>query len=304
MYIIRTKNALPPFLTGRDECFIIVSVRSALRNTKERACMTIIDTHAHIYPDKIALKAAKSIGDFYEIEMHLDGTVGALLKAGDEAGISRFLVHSVAVTWERAHSINDFIAQAVQQHPDRFIGFGSIHPEHPEMEKELDRMLSLGLKGVKLHPDFQHFLLDDKRAIDLFKAMAERGLPLLVHTGDKRYQYSQPERMARALDRVPDLKAICAHLGGWSVWDEAWRLLAGRDNVYVDCCSSLYAIDPETAAEVIHHYGADRVFFGTDYPMWTPKEEIARFMALPLTAEEQELILHKNFERFIGECTR
>ena len=127
--------------------------------------MTIIDTHAHIYPDKIALKAAKSIGEFYEIPMHLDGAVSSLLKAGDEAGISRFLVHSVAVTWERARSINDFIAASVQAHPERFIGFGSMHPTHPEMEKELDHMLELGLRGVKLHPDFQHFHVADQALI-------------------------------------------------------------------------------------------------------------------------------------------
>ena len=263
--------------------------------------MTIIDTHAHIYPDKIALKAAASIGDFYHIPMDLDGTLGTLLERGGAAGISRFLVHSVAVTWERAAAINDFIARSVDAHPDKLIGFGSIHPDHPEMDRELDRMLSLGLRGVKLHPDFQHFCLDDPAAIRLFEAMAERGLPLLVHTGDTRYPYSQPERMARALDRVPQLRAICAHLGGWSVWGDAWKILAGRGNVWVDCCSSLYALEPAEAVKVIHRYGADRVFFGTDYPMWKPDEELARFMALPLTDREREQILHENFERFIGE---
>lgn len=264
--------------------------------------MTIIDTHAHIYPNKIARKAAASIGDFYSIPMDLDGTVGELLRAGEEAGITRHLVHSVAVTWERVAAINDFIARSVEEHPDRFIGFGTMHPDHPEMEKELDRILSLGLRGVKLHPDFQHFCLDDPAAIRLFEAMAERGLPLLVHTGDSRYPYSEPERMARALDHVPSLRAICAHLGGWSVWNDAWKLLAGRSNVYVDCSSSLYALEPEEAVKIIHRYGAKQVFFGTDYPMWKPREEVARFMALPLTEEEREDILHRNFERFIGEA--
>lgn len=136
--------------------------------------MTIIDTHAHIYPDAIALKAAASIGKFYDIPMDLDGTVDTLLRHGDQAGIDRFLVQSVAVTWERAHSINDFIARSVNEHPDRFVGFGAMHPDHPEMEKELDRILSLGLKGVKLHPDFQRFCLDDPNAVKLFEAMAER----------------------------------------------------------------------------------------------------------------------------------
>ena len=89
--------------------------------------MTIIDTHAHIYPDKIALKAVASIGEFYDIAMGLDGTVSTLLKVGEEAGISRHLVHSVALTWERVHSINDFIHASVEEHPDRFIGFGAMH---------------------------------------------------------------------------------------------------------------------------------------------------------------------------------
>lgn len=263
--------------------------------------MTIIDTHAHIYPDAIALKAAASIGKFYDIPMDLDGTVDTLLRHGDQAGIDRFLVQSVAVTWERAHSINDFIARSVNEHPDRFVGFGAMHPDHPEMEKELDRILSLGLKGVKLHPDFQHFCLDDLNAVKLFEAMAERNLALLVHTGDKRYPYSQPERMARALDRVPRLRAICAHLGGWSVWSDAWKILAGRGNVWVDTSSSLYALSPEEAVKVIHRYGASRVFFGTDYPMWKPEEELVRFRALPLTPEEREMILHKNFEHFLAQ---
>ena len=264
--------------------------------------MTIIDTHAHIYPDKIALKAAKSIGEFYDIPMQLDGTVGQLLITGDAAGISRFLVHSVAVTWERAAAINDFLAGAVAAHPERFIGFGTMHPAHPEAEKEIDRLMSLGLRGIKLHPDFQHFCLDDPQAVRMFEMMAERDLPLLVHTGDYRYPYSDPERMARALDKVPKLRAICAHFGGWSQWDQAWKLLAGRNNVYVECSSSLYALKPDEAVKVIHRYGADKVFFGTDYPMWNPSEEVARLMALPLTDEEREQILHLNFERFIGEA--
>ncbi|MBQ8312896.1 MAG: amidohydrolase [Oscillospiraceae bacterium] len=263
--------------------------------------MTIIDTHAHIYPDKIALRASQSIADFYDMPVVLDGSVGMLLQKGAEAGISRHLVHSVAVSWERAASINDFIAASVEAHPGKLIGFGAMHPNHPEMEKELDRIMALGLKGVKLHPDFQKFMLDDPAALRLFEAMAERDLPLLVHTGDYRYPYSTPERMARALDHVPRLRAICAHLGGWSVWSDAWKLLAGRENVYVDSCSSLYAMSPEEAVKIIHRYGADKVFFGTDYPMWNLTEEVARFMALPLTEEEREMILHRNFERFIGE---
>ena len=91
--------------------------------------MTIIDTHAHIYPDAIALKAAQSTGTFYDIPMCLDGTLGQLMAHGEAAGISRFLVHSVAVTPSRVHSINDYLMRVSAEHPDRLIGFGTLHPE-------------------------------------------------------------------------------------------------------------------------------------------------------------------------------
>ena len=117
--------------------------------------MTIIDTHAHIYPDAIALKAAKSTGTFYDIPMCLDGTLGQLMAHGEAAGISRFLVHSVAVTPSRVHSINDYLMRVSAEHPDRLIGFGTLHPDYEDVPGELDRIKAGGLHGVKLHPDIQ-----------------------------------------------------------------------------------------------------------------------------------------------------
>jgi len=263
--------------------------------------MTIFDVHCHVYPDAIAQRAADSIGQFYDLKMHMSGTLGDLLSRGGEAGISRFVVNSAAITPNRVHSVNDFLIRTAQSDPIHLVGFGTMHPDYEDVPGELDRICQNGLKGVKLHPDFQHFCLDDQKAVAMFQAMAERNLPALIHTGDYRYPYSEPVRMARVLDQVPDLKVICAHLGGWSVWTEAWKELAGRPGVWVDTSSSLYALDPAEAADVIRHYGVDRVFFGTDYPMWEPAEEIERFLRLPLTEEEQEKILHLNLEKFLAE---
>lgn len=263
--------------------------------------MTIIDSHAHIYPDAIAQKAAQSIAEFYGIPVCMDGTLGAMLQAGEEAGIGLSLVHSVAITWRRAHNINEYLGRTVAQHPGRLVGFGSLHPEDPNPLKELEHIKALGLKGVKLHPDFQYFYLDDTKAMALCGHMAAMGLALLTHVGDQRYAYSHPERLARVMDALPSLKVIAAHLGGWSMWEEGWPKLAGRPNLWVDTCSSLYALEPRKAAEIIRSYGADRVFFATDYPMWNPAEELERFNALPLTPQEREGILHANFEAFWAE---
>lgn len=252
----------------------------------------VIDFHAHIFPEKIAQKATESIEHFYDIPMAAIGSLEALLAEGDQAGVDKFVIHSVATTPAQVEHINSFIAECVQRYPERLIGFATMHPAYPQIEAELARAEKNGLKGVKIHPDFQKFCIDDKEAYTLY-ACIEGRLPLLVHTGDYRYPYSQPERMARVMDEFPQLDVIGAHFGGWSVWEDATRLLAGR-RIWVDCSSSLYAMTPEKAAELIAAYGSDRVLFGSDFPMWTPTEELERFNQIALTEEERERILWKN----------
>lgn len=257
----------------------------------------IIDTHAHVFPEKIAAKAAGSIGKFYDIPMSYDGSVEKLLEAGRKGGVDKFIIQSVATTEKQVESINTFIAETVKQYPDKFIGFATIHPDYPDIAGEMERAVSMGLKGVKIHPDFQHFMIDDEKALKIYEVI-EGKLPILVHTGDYRYEYSKPERMARVIDMFPELDVIGAHFGGWSEIDRAEKYLGGK-HIYVDTSSSLYAISPEKAREAIDVFGVDNVFFGTDYPMWDASEELERFSRIPLTDEEREKILHKNIERLL-----
>jgi predicted TIM-barrel fold metal-dependent hydrolase len=251
----------------------------------------IIDVHCHVFPDKVAAKASRSIAAFYDIPTVHDGTVESLLANGKRAGIGRFLIHSVATTKEQVEKANSFIAATVAEH-EEFIGFGTMHPDYADFEGELARMRALGLNGIKLHPDIQGFPFDDARMHALY-ALMEGNIVLLVHAGDKRYDYSGPARIAAVLDMFPKLDVICAHLGGYSEWDEAERLLAGR-RVWVDTCSSLPFIDKEKACRLIDAYGAERVLFGTDYPMWDAAEEMERFDALNLSEYQRERILWKN----------
>ncbi len=274
---------------------------AALNIDKERCVLDFIDSHAHIYPDPIAGKAAKSIGEFYEMPIEADGRLSTLLERGRKAGIVKHLVHSVGVTPDRVPRINDYLIQTAAKHPDRLVGFGTLHPGMADVRAELKRIKAAGLRGVKLHPDFQRFLLDSDASVAMFRALADMGMPALVHTGDSRYPYSEPGRMARVLKAVPELTVICAHLGGWSIWSEAWKQLADLPNAWVDTSSSLYALKPEEAAAIIRRYDAGHVLFGTDFPMWDPVEERTRFDALPLTETERENIAHRNFENFMKE---
>lgn len=260
--------------------------------------MEIIDAHAHIFPSKIAEKATKSIGDFYDLGMFSEATSEKLLKAEKEAGIAKTLVCSSAVTASQVESINTFIADECAAHPE-FIGFAAMHPEKDGFEEELDRAISLGLKGVKFHPDFQKFNVDDLRAIPVYEAIAKRGLPVLFHAGDNRYDYSSVERIIHLMELVPDLKVIAAHFGGYSQWDRTIHY-PKSDHLWFDTSSSLAFLDKEKACELIRFHGVEHFFFGADFPMWNPTEELERFLSLPLTDDEREAIFHINFENAFG----
>ncbi len=256
----------------------------------------IIDAHCHIYPDKIAEKASEATGHFYNMPSRLDGKISTLTKYGEAAGIEHFIVQSVATTPAQVSSINRFIAASVAASGGRFTGLGTLHPDSADMEADINEIMALGLKGIKLHPDIQRVRLDDDRMQEIYR-LCEGKLPMLIHTGDSRFDYSNPNRMIPILDRYPDLTVVGAHFGGWSVWEEATEKLSGYKNFYVDCSSSLYALTPEKAKDIIMAYGADRVLFGTDYPMWYPEGELERFMAIDLTETQREDILYNNAAR-------
>lgn len=263
--------------------------------------MKLVDVHAHIFPDKIANKASVAIGRFYDNfhPMEENGTIARLTELGEQAGVNHYVVFSAATRPEQVHSINDFIAEQMKANPEKITGLERLHPDMENPEEEIDRMIALGLKGVKLHPDFQEFYVDSPGAKRLY-AYLEGKLPVLFHAGDYRYSYSSPRRIAQVSDEFPELTIIAAHFGGWSEWREAIEWIVPRKRIFVDTCSALYSMSDEEAYKIIEMYGANRVLFGTDYPMCTYEGELAKLRRLPLTAQEQEQIFWKNAQRIFG----
>ena len=253
------------------------------------------DTHAHIYPGKIAEKATASVGHFYHTDMLNVGLPHVLRERGKAAGIDRFLVCSVATKVEQVRSINEFIERKCREYPE-FVGLAAWHQDVEDIAAELDDIQCRGLRGVKLHPDFQEFCIDDPRMMPFYEEMNRRGLPVLFHTGDNRTDFSSPRRLMNVLEKIPDFTCIAAHLGGYTEWEEAKQTLHGT-NVYVDTSSSLFALTKEQAQTSIRHFGADHTMFGTDFPMWDPAEEVERFLMLGLSEEENRMIFYDNFAR-------
>ena len=259
--------------------------------------MQIIDIHTHIYPDEIAQKATDSVRDFYGIDGGgMDGTVYTLLKRGKQAGISKFVVLPVAIRPDRVQGINDFIVAQRAIHPE-FIGFGTVHAGMENLSDEVQRIMDLGLKGIKMHPDSQRFAIDDPRLFPMYEAIRGR-IPVMLHMGDARYDYSHPIKLRKILDMFPGLQAIAAHFGGYSMQQTAYELLKDTDCI-MDISSSMMFMEKGEPERYINAYGAERLAYGTDYPLWDPITEVNRFMGLKLTWEQKEQIAWKTAHRFL-----
>ena len=254
----------------------------------------VIDAHCHIYPDKIAQKAEHATELFYHYNGFGDGTVGMLLREGQKSGIDRFIVQSVATSPHQVSSINRFIAETVKNGNGVFTGLGTLHPGSEDLKRDVDEIISLGLHGVKLHPDIQNFKIDDYRCLKIYELCEQAGLPILMHTGDSRYDNSNPNRLLPVLEIYTDLVVVGAHLGGWSIWEEASQKLCHVPNLFVDCSSSFAWLRNEEVERIIRRYGTDRVLFGTDYPLGSPAEEMKRFLALGFSDAERRQMLSEN----------
>lgn len=260
--------------------------------------LKIIDSHAHIFPQKISLKASGAIGDFYGIKMHHDGMAHTLRDLMEDAGIEKALVCSTATTPHQVEAINNFVHEKCVQYKN-FMGLATLHQDMEDPEGEILRIKKLGLRGIKLHPDFQKFKIDDEKMFPTYAILEREKLPILFHTGDKRYDFSGPRHLIKIMEKFPDLICIGAHFGGYSEWKEAAEYPKSK-NLFFDTSSSLDILPKEEALALISRFGVEQFMFGTDYPMWTAAEEIEKVLALGLSEQDYDKIFHANFERLFG----
>lgn len=262
--------------------------------------MQIIDFHTHIYPDAIAHKAAQSIRNFYNIgNTNLVGTVDLLLQCCDEAGITRCVVLPVALRPDRVATINNYIVEEVHQYP-QFTGFGTVHAAMEGLTDEAQRIIDLGLRGVKMHPDTQGFPIDDPLLFPFYE-MIQGKLPVILHMGDCRYDFSHPARLRNVLEQFPDLQVIAAHFGGYSMYETAFECLHDKD-CFFDISSSIMFMEKGVAVEYINRYGAEKMLFGSDFPLWDPRVEVKTFLDLDLTHKQKEQIAYKNALHILKEA--
>ncbi|MDD4124946.1 MAG: amidohydrolase family protein [Eubacteriales bacterium] len=261
----------------------------------------VYDVHTHIFPDKLAERAVGNIGKYYGIPMGCTGTAETLEENLIKLPNMKFVVSSAALKEESMKAANDFLLEEAAKRPS-FIPFSSFYPyiSVSDAETELVRVKERGTKGIKLHPDFQKFYIDDPHVIEIYGICEQLGLPILFHVGDVNTDYSTPTRVYNVTNKLPRLKIIAAHLCGYSVWDEAEKVLIGTD-VYTETSDAMLGLEPDRIVDLIRKHGVDKVMFGSDYPLASSADIFRQFDSLPLTEEEKEKIYRTNAEKlFFG----
>jgi len=259
----------------------------------------LTDFHTHIWPDELAPAAIAALSAEGGVPAFYDGTVAGLRSSMHAAGIERSVVQPVATKPGQVRTINDWAATLASE---EIVPFGAMHPDLDDPATELERMASLGLRGFKMHPEYQSFSPDDPRLSPLFDAAASLGLILFSHAGadiGPQTLNGTPEVFARLLDRFPSLTVVLAHMGGFRQWHEVPANLAGRD-VYLDTAFTLGHLADEEFVALVRAHGADRVLFGSDGPWTDPAKEIAHLRAMPLSDDELESILGGTAARLLA----
>ena len=233
-----------------------------------------IDVHTHAFHPKIADKVVHQLENHYRIPPVGNGTLEDLLPRLTRAGMDRAFLHCAATKPEQVIPANNWAIHIRENYP-MLEPFGTFHPGFGQWEQELERLQKAGVIGIKLHPDFQGFALDDPRLDPILEAIGDRFL-LMVHVGDRlppEENFSSPQKMAAQLERFPRLRVIAAHFGGFQHWQYVVEHLAGR-NVYFDTSSSLYDISDQLLFDIFNHHPRERILFGSDYPLFDPADEM------------------------------
>lgn len=262
--------------------------------------MPVIDIHAHIFPDELAAVAIPALEEEGGIRATYDGTLSGLLAEMDRAGIDVAVIQPVSTKPTQVSGINDWAASIAS---DRIVPFGSMYPDLKAPAEEIVRMRGLGLRGFKMHPEYQRFSPDEDRMARVYEAARDNEMTILFHSGhDIAFPTAlgTPEVFARVLDAWPGLRLILAHLGGWQLWDDVRRYLVGRDDVWFDTAYTLGHMPDAEYLALVRDIGPERVLFGTDGPWTDMTAEIERTRGLGLTTEELERILGGNAAELLG----
>ncbi len=262
----------------------------------------IIDFHTHCFPDKIASKAVEQLRLRSGITQPFhDGSVAGLVALQKQCGVDYSVVLNIATNPRQQRSVNDFAISLKEV--EGLVPFGSVHPDSPDALEELERLCENGIKGVKLHPDYQEFYADEDRMLPIYEKISSLGMITLFHCGwDIGYPeptHCTAERISNILPAFNGAPVVAAHFGGTLALPEAHKYLAGK-NVYLDTAYCYGNLTPRYAKEFIDVHGCDKILLASDAPWNTPTQDIELVKCFGLGEEEEKAVLGENARKLLG----
>lgn len=258
----------------------------------------IIDAHTHVWPDRIA-EIALTANPVPGLTARGDGKLSGLAGDMSRSGVDVSCCLAIANEARHVDRVNEF---ATSTRADNRLAFGTVHVDL-SVEENLSSLRRHGITAVKVHPLFQNYALDHPRLWELFEAFGDE-IAVITHVGEGgdayRNSLSSPAMIRDIAAQFPDLRLVACHFGGYKLLDDAEELLAGADIVLeTSWPPGLSTLRPERVRDLIRRHGAERVVFGSDWPMTSPGEEIRTIESLGLSDDETKLVLGGTMARIL-----
>jgi len=260
----------------------------------------LIDFHTHAFPDKLASRAVGTLSYACGgVIPQTDGSLSSLKKEMAKDGVDISVVQNIATNPKQQTNVNNFAIE-INKDP-AIVAFGSVHPDASDALEELERIKAAGLKGIKLHPEYQGFYPDDEKMKPIYKKISSLGLVTLFHAGQDHgfpppYRCT-PEHLLNALKWF-DSPVVAAHWGSLACGTEVIEKLCGLD-IWMDT-SFGYGFIPKSVAQAIaDKHTPDRILFGSDMPWHRPSWEMQLIHSLDLSECDREKIYFRNAQSLL-----
>ena len=261
----------------------------------------IIDFHTHCFPEKIAKNTIEKLSYVSGgLIPQTNGTREGLVSLMQKDCVDKSVVLSIATNGAQQANVNDF---AISLKSESLIPFGSVFPFSETWEAELEKLKENGIKGIKLHPDYQQFFVDDERVFPLYKKIEKLGFILVFHAGED-YGFpppykATPERLRKVLKLI-ETPVVCAHWGSLLMCDDVVKYLCDVENCYFDTAFGYGTMPKARALEILEKKDINKILFGSDSPWNAPSWDVNMIKTMGLSEDEEQKILYKNAEKLLG----
>lgn len=258
----------------------------------------LIDFHTHAFPDKLAERALGVLSAKARMVPGTNGTIDSLLAVMDRCGVDRAVVCNIATNPKQMFNVNNFAIETMHNYGDRLTPLGSINPQAERQSEEIERLHNAGIVGLKLHPDYMGFSIEDKIYDEIFDTAAELGMFIITHAGfdvaSTAKIWATPDGILKRLARNPKTTFVCAHFGGNMMWTEVEEKLLGK-NLYIDTSMGIVeGLSRDQASRMLNKHDGERILFGSDCPWSDPRETYEYIDSLSLSEDRKEKIFSKN----------